>query len=275
MLAQGRAAQVQRANGRPCRRRSGSGRAGAARAAGEADHAREPDSAADVLGRAAEPQRQHERRGGRWVRIVVDRQGRVAEVRSAGRAAAGFAAPRGTDGASRPVIAPPSESFVKAAMDAVRQWQYEPPADGPIAFDVAFAFMPGAEPRLLSHGGLSRGIRCGSGWCVAAPAAGVAAGAATAAATARASSAGSRGRSCRRKHPAAAESEARESGLSADCAVGARPGRRDRRGDHRSGRTGRAIRGSSARFRCSIRRRSMPSISGSSRRPCSTARRCR
>jgi protein TonB len=34
----------------------------------------------------------------------------------------------------------------------VKQWQYDPPADGPIAFDVAFAFMPGAEPRMVTHG---------------------------------------------------------------------------------------------------------------------------
>jgi TonB family protein len=38
-------------------------------------------------------------------------------------------------------------------MDAVRQWQYEPPADGPIAFDVSFMFAPGSEGRLMSHGG--------------------------------------------------------------------------------------------------------------------------
>jgi protein TonB len=50
-------------------------------------------------------------------------------------------------------VAPPSETFTKAVIDAVRQWQYEPPADGPIAFDVTFAFIGGAEPRLLSHGG--------------------------------------------------------------------------------------------------------------------------
>ena len=90
------------------------------------------------------------------LRIVVDRQGRIAEVRKTGGGArGGFSTGRGNAGTTSPspVVAPPSDSFVKAATDAVRQWQYEPPADGPIAFDVAFAFTPGAEPRLLSHGG--------------------------------------------------------------------------------------------------------------------------
>ena len=80
------------------------------------------------------------------VRVVVDRQGRVAEARTAGVGA------RGGRGATPEPVAPPSEAFVKAAIDAVKQWQYDPPADGPIAFDVAFAFMPGAEPRMVTHG---------------------------------------------------------------------------------------------------------------------------
>ena len=80
------------------------------------------------------------------VRVVIDRQGRVAEARSAGVGA------RGGRGATPEPVAPPSEAFVKAAIDAVKQWQYDPPADGPIAFDVAFAFMPGAEPRMVTHG---------------------------------------------------------------------------------------------------------------------------
>jgi TonB family protein len=80
------------------------------------------------------------------VRVVVDQQGRVAEVRS-------LAGVTGGRGANTGRIASPSEAFTKAVIDAVRQWQYEPPADGPIAFDVTFAFMPGAEPRLMAHGG--------------------------------------------------------------------------------------------------------------------------
>jgi protein TonB len=80
------------------------------------------------------------------VRVVVDRQGRVAEARSTGVGA------RGGRGAGPQPVAPPSEAFLKAAIDAVKQWQYDPPADGPIAFDVTFAFMPGAEPRMMLHG---------------------------------------------------------------------------------------------------------------------------
>ena len=80
------------------------------------------------------------------VRVVVDRQGRVAEARSAGVGA------RGGRGATLEAVTPPSEAFLKAAIDAVKQWQYDPPADGPIAFDVTFAFMPGAEPRMMQHG---------------------------------------------------------------------------------------------------------------------------
>jgi protein TonB len=79
------------------------------------------------------------------VRVVVDRQGRVAEARGAGEFAIGG---RG----SSPAVAPPSNLFEKAVLDAVRQWQYDPPADGPIAFDVAFQFAQGSEPRLMSHG---------------------------------------------------------------------------------------------------------------------------
>jgi len=80
------------------------------------------------------------------VRVVIDRQGRVAEARSTGVGA------RGGRGTAPEPVAAPSEAFLKAAIDAVKQWQYDPPADAPIAFDVTFAFMPGAEPRMMLHG---------------------------------------------------------------------------------------------------------------------------
>ena len=83
------------------------------------------------------------------VRVVVDRQGRVAEARSGGSRAIGG---RGGRGGVPQAVAEPSDAFVKAALDAVRQWQYEPPSDGPIAFDVSFAFTPGSEARLMMHG---------------------------------------------------------------------------------------------------------------------------
>jgi TonB family protein len=80
------------------------------------------------------------------LRVVIDRQGRVGEVRAINTARAGVQYARGFSEQS----APPT--FVKAAADAVRQWQYDPPADGPIAFDVMFAFAPGKEGQLLQHG---------------------------------------------------------------------------------------------------------------------------
>jgi protein TonB len=79
-------------------------------------------------------------------RIVIDRQGRVAEARSMGAGVRG-----GRSGSPAPV-GPPGEAFTKALLDAVRQWQYDPPADGPIAFDVTFVFTAGAEPRMAVHG---------------------------------------------------------------------------------------------------------------------------
>jgi periplasmic protein TonB len=94
------------------------------------------------------------------LRIVVDQQGRVAEVRSQQTAQGGRAFARGyADGRAAAgrgpavqVPEPPSTAFVKAAIEAVKQWQYDPPADAPIAFDVTFAFTPGADARLLQHG---------------------------------------------------------------------------------------------------------------------------
>jgi periplasmic protein TonB len=97
------------------------------------------------------------------LRVVIDQQGRVGEVRSqnaaiAGRQyARGYVAGRAAAGRGSPIQVsdPPSPAFVKASIDAVRQWQYDPPADAPIAFDVTFAFTPGAEGRLVQHGGVS------------------------------------------------------------------------------------------------------------------------
>jgi protein TonB len=90
------------------------------------------------------------------VRVVIDRQGRVAEARNAGGGVIG-----GRRG-SPPSVAPPNDAFLKAAIDAVRQWQYDPPANGPLAFDVSFSFRPGAEPQLVAHGGGPGTIRFSS-----------------------------------------------------------------------------------------------------------------
>jgi protein TonB len=96
------------------------------------------------------------------LRITINGLGRVAEVRSMPQGSGRMTfSTGGPDGRGRGAVlggvvggpAPPSEAFVKAAADAVRQWLYEPPADAPISFDVTFQFSPGAEARLLSHGG--------------------------------------------------------------------------------------------------------------------------
>jgi protein TonB len=58
-------------------------------------------------------------------RVTLDGQGRVAELRTL-RA-------RGTD---------VDRLFFEAAVDAVRQWQYEPPFDAPLSFDVSVGFVP-------------------------------------------------------------------------------------------------------------------------------------
>ena len=78
------------------------------------------------------------------LRVTVDGQGRVGEVRAFGggvgcRMAFSSTATRGAGGrgvaggatVQTNGVAPPSEAFVKAALDAVRQWQYDPPADAP------------------------------------------------------------------------------------------------------------------------------------------------
>jgi len=72
------------------------------------------------------------------LRITVDALGRVGEARPAANIPGGpgsFA------------TAAPSEAFVKAAIDAVRQWVYDPPAEAPIWFDVSFVFSPNSETR--------------------------------------------------------------------------------------------------------------------------------
>lgn len=40
------------------------------------------------------------------------------------------------------------DALVQAAIDSVTGWSYDPPADGPISFAVAFGFAPGMQPSL-------------------------------------------------------------------------------------------------------------------------------
>jgi TonB family protein len=68
------------------------------------------------------------------LRITVDERGSVGEVR------------RGTTSVLQ-ADAPASlvEAFERAATDAVRRWQYDPPARAPISLDVMFRFEPDVE----------------------------------------------------------------------------------------------------------------------------------
>jgi TonB family protein len=72
------------------------------------------------------------------LRITINALGRVGEARLAS--------------AQPAENAQPSNVFVKAALDAVRQWVYDPPADAPISFNVTFLFAPNSDPRLVAHG---------------------------------------------------------------------------------------------------------------------------
>jgi TonB family protein len=111
------------------------------------------------------------------LRVTLDGSGRVAEVRALSGAIGGRAAQaiqgrggRGRGGApSSPTAAGPfiagtvafTSAFWRAANDAIRQWLYEPPADGPIAFEVTITFSPDSEAQLVSHGGLYRAVPTG------------------------------------------------------------------------------------------------------------------
>ena len=68
------------------------------------------------------------------LRITISALGRVGEVR-----------------AWPPPPSPQPPTF-QAAIDAVRQWVYEPPAEPPVAFNVTFVFGPGSDARVVAYG---------------------------------------------------------------------------------------------------------------------------
>jgi TonB family protein len=82
------------------------------------------------------------------LRITVDESGRVAEARRDG-GGVNFPtiAPSGNGSETAAILA----AFTTSAVDAVRQWIYDPPAKGPISFFVQFGFNPDSETRLLAH----------------------------------------------------------------------------------------------------------------------------
>jgi TonB family protein len=103
------------------------------------------------------------------VRLTLDSSGRVAEARALGRGAMAFVSADGTaavGGRAGRISAPPISAeaqkplqpFYRAAVEAVRQWQYQPPASAPMSFDVSFLFRPDAATEVIGHGadGLAR-----------------------------------------------------------------------------------------------------------------------
>jgi TonB family protein len=96
---------------------------------------RYPDAAAVVETRLVVP-----------LRVTVDESGYVAEVRRLGAPMlAAWRHPLLTDDTMGSVF----EALVAASTDAVRQWRYDAPKDGPIAFDVTIGFAPQTEPRVV------------------------------------------------------------------------------------------------------------------------------
>jgi len=76
------------------------------------------------------------------LRITLDRSGRVAEIRRTNNPFVSVA-----PGAPSDTIALQSagEAMVRSAAAAISQWQYDPPADAPITFNVSFGFRPYGE----------------------------------------------------------------------------------------------------------------------------------
>jgi protein TonB len=82
------------------------------------------------------------------LRLTLDEFGRVAEIRRMASPAA--RAPVGTQ-VSAADLELAGEALIRSAAEAFRQWQYDPPADGPISFNVTVSFSPDAEPALTSQ----------------------------------------------------------------------------------------------------------------------------
>jgi TonB family protein len=105
------------------------------------------------------------------LRITLDELGRVAEARHnparvtfiiggragwvGGQRGIGPNAPGGRIGAVPLPPDPPGqtalEPFIRSAIAAVRQWQYDPPANGPLSFDITLSFSPDSDATLISQ----------------------------------------------------------------------------------------------------------------------------
>ena len=76
------------------------------------------------------------------VRVVLDEFGRVAEVRRVNLPLLAYSQTAAIDATAAKMA---TEAVLRAAAEAVEQWQYDPPAEGPIAFNVTFTLAPGSR----------------------------------------------------------------------------------------------------------------------------------
>jgi TonB family protein len=88
------------------------------------------------------------------VRVTVDASGGVAEAREigvsvnpSGAALAGLITGAQSGNVQESSVL--TEAFARSALDAVRRWQFAPPGDAPLAFDVRFRFSPSAATQAL------------------------------------------------------------------------------------------------------------------------------
>jgi protein TonB len=89
-------------------------------------------------------------RGTVTLRATIDGFGRVAETRRVGLGPIGSPLPA-TPG-EQAALRAAEDAMLAAALAAVREWQYEPPAMAPVALDVTVRFGPGGEPQVTAHG---------------------------------------------------------------------------------------------------------------------------
>ena len=76
------------------------------------------------------------------MRVTLETSGRIAEIRPTSNPL--VTVPAGTP-PTPALLQSVGEAMVRSAAAALSQWQYAAPADGPVSFNVAFNFRPGAE----------------------------------------------------------------------------------------------------------------------------------
>ena len=83
------------------------------------------------------------------LRVVVDHLGTVGEVRTVGAPILGAMSPPSP--AEEPAFTAGLLALIRSARDALAQWLYEPPAEGPIAFDVVIGFASQGDGEVLAQ----------------------------------------------------------------------------------------------------------------------------